>query len=69
MRAQLMLEMTFMLLVALSFVLLIAVLFAGVSGSYAKSTDSMGAYRSQSANALAQETLPYSEFHIITTNN
>ena len=69
MKAQLMLEMTFMLLVSASFVILVAAMFACMGNSYASGTDSIGAYYARSANAVAQGISPYSEFHIITAGS
>jgi hypothetical protein len=68
MRAQLMLEMVFMLIVAASFVALVAAVFTGIGRSYASATDYISAYYAHSANALNSEISPYSEFHIIATN-
>jgi hypothetical protein len=68
MRAQLMLEMVFMLIVAASFVALVAAVFTGIGGNYVKATDSISTYYARSANALNSEISPYSEFHIIAAN-
>jgi hypothetical protein len=66
MKAQLMLSMLLMLAVSTAFVLSVAALFMGISKTYADGAVQLGTYVAVSDNALAQSTLPYPAFHIIS---